>query len=134
MEMGQEALAARIRAEDIQMQVELDKLRNPLPSPSLESAFKPEEGEEGNEEKCNVMDVDIDAAEDAWDNEPMPAFMEETCGEVLDTTADFDTELTKYIKPEPGSEPDSSMLYEDSDTHYRKKPPEPSCLFLIPKR
>lgn len=55
--------------------------------------------------------------DDASDNESMPDFNEESLRGRIDTTADFDTELRKFIKPEPTSKPDphSFMLYENSD-------------------
>lgn len=107
METEQKSLAARIRAEDIQRQVELERIRNPPPSPS------PEPEEE------NDMNIEMDAvegADDASDNEVLPDFNEETPGENLDTTADFDTELMKFIKPDPEQpqpELDSSMFYQE---------------------
>ncbi|KAL9064936.1 MAG: hypothetical protein Q9161_008568 [Pseudevernia consocians] len=89
METEQNALAARIRAEDIQMQVELDRICNPPPSPSPEPLPVPEE-EERNNEGEHAMDFDMDAA----------------------------GELKKFIKSEPKVEPefDSSMLYEEPDS------------------
>ena len=66
------------------------------------------------------MDLDMDAAggtDDVLDNEAMPDFNEENPGEKMDTTADFDTELKKFIKSDPklGPELDSSMLYGQPD-------------------
>ena len=78
METEQKALAARIRAEDIQRQVELDRICNPPPSPSPEPISRPEK-EETNNEGENAMYFDMDAAggtDDVSDNEAMPDFNE----------------------------------------------------------
>ena len=134
LEKEQKALAARIRAEDIQRQVELDRIRNPPLSPSPEPVSEPEEGEGGaaKKEEDNAIKIETDAtgaADDASDNEIMPDFNEEIAGEILDATADFDTELKKFIKPDPDTEPEpepelgSTVSYEDSDTPSATKKP-----------
>ena len=130
MKTEQKALAARIRGEDIQRQVELGRIRNPpLPS-SPESVSEAEEEEEDNEEAIkqedSATDVDMGATEDsdnASENEAKPDFNEENVGERIDTAADFDTELKRFIKPEPISEPepDSFKLHEDSNPPSAKK-------------
>lgn len=134
LEREQKSLAARIRAEDIQRQVEFDRIRISPPSPSPEPVSEPEEeeGAEGKKEEDKAVKSDTDAAgvaDDASDNDMMPDFNEEIAGEILDTTADFDTELKKFIKPDPDPDPDpdpelgSTVFYEESDTPLATKKP-----------
>lgn len=52
-ETEQKALAARIRGEDIQRQVELDRIRNPPRSPSPEPVSEAEEAEEAHKDEDN---------------------------------------------------------------------------------
>lgn len=123
METEQKALAARIRAEDIQRQVELDRLRNLPASPSPEPFSEPEEEEGATEDKGNVDAIGSD--DDDSDNEAMPDFKEVTPGEKMDATADFDTELKKFIKPEPKPEcePTSFTLYEKREMPFETEKP-----------
>ncbi|CAF9928412.1 MAG: hypothetical protein ALECFALPRED_004052 [Alectoria fallacina] len=118
METEQKALAARIRAEDIQEQVELDRIRNPPPLLSSEPVSEPEEEKDAKQEEEDTMDFNMDATggtDDASDDEAMPDFNEKAPGEKIDTMADFDTELRKFIKPEPSPEPElnSFVLHEE---------------------
>ncbi len=127
-EREQKSLAARIRAEDIQRQVELDRIRISPPSPSPEPVSEPEEeeGAEAKKEEDNAIKLETDAtaaADDASDNEIMPDFNEEIAGESLDTTADFETELKKFIKPDPDPKLGSTVFYEESDTPLATKMP-----------
>lgn len=121
METEQKALAARIRAEDIQRQVELDRILRPPPSSSPEPVSEAEEEEEVQQEEEDRMDFNMDAtggADDASDDEAMPDFNEEAPGEKVDTMADFDTELKKFIKPEPSPEAELNLfvLHEEDDS------------------
>ncbi|CAD6574407.1 MAG: hypothetical protein ASARMPREDX12_006579 [Alectoria sarmentosa] len=121
METEQKALAARIRADDIQMQVELDRIRNPPPSSGPEPVSEAEEEKEAEQEEDDMMDFNMDAtggADDASDDEAMPDFNEEAPGERIDTMADFDTELKKFIKPESSPEPELNLLvlHEEDDS------------------
>ena len=126
METEQKALAARIRAEDIQREVELDRIRSPSPSPSQEAVSEPDAVKKAGDD---ATEFDMDAAggaNDDSDNEAMPDFNEESPGETIDATADFETELKKFIKPESGSqpEPQSFILYEENDpTPTTRDPP-----------
>lgn len=123
METEQKALAARIRAEDIQRQVELSRLGNPPPSPSPEPVSEPDEEDGAKKTEGNVDTTGSD--DDGSDNEAMPDFNEEIPGEKMDTTADFDTELKKFIKsePEPEPEPGSFMPYQETEMSLGTKQP-----------
>ena len=115
MEAEQKALAAKIRAEDIQTQVELARLRNPSPSPSQEAVS--ESGVVKKEEDDSIDSaMDAVSAYDDSDNEAMPDFNEEAPEEKVDLKADFEEELMKFIKPELESQPRPRSFppYEDN--------------------
>lgn len=95
------ALAARIREEDMKQQIQLERLRNPPaePTPELES----------DDEEMDFGDTDgadnTDGFDNASDDEALPDFTNKHDGEAaaVDAGADFDSELRKFVAPEPST-------------------------------
>lgn len=106
MEAEQKALSAKIRAEDIQTLVELDRLSNPPLSPSPKPDIMLEDDGEAQEEEDNVTDFDVDVGggtDDASDNEAVPDVIELFPGEGMNTTADWtqSQRSSPSLNPEP---------------------------------
>ncbi len=100
------ALAARIREEDIKQQVMLHRLRQPSPElhagSETEDAMDVDDREDHNNSPDHGGIEGQGDADDVSDNEA-PADFNENPGaavETVDTRADFDTELQKFIVPE----------------------------------
>ena len=116
------ALAARIREEDIRQQAELQRLNDPSPESTSQSEV--EDMMDIDEPKEEAEDDVLDNAHgegdgnDASDNEILPDFNEQrsTAASAVNTSADFETELQKFVVP--GPEPRSSIKSEPSHTQF----------------
>jgi len=87
----------------LKAQKEFERLRNlPLSPSPTPPPMSPE-----RLELATTLDCDIDGfdADGASDNEEMPDFNEQTAATLVDTTADFDTEIQQFILPDRHSEP-----------------------------
>ena len=116
------ALAARIREEDIKRQVELNRLReDPLSTQRSESesdhAMDVDDGDVDNDDYGNdgifdFGDVPAEPTADEGENEVRPDFIEDQDKPALtvDTNADFEDELQKFIIPEETSKSQKANL------------------------
>lgn len=100
------AFAARLKDEDLKAARELERLRDPPPAPTS-TPTPPASSPEKAAEPADYIDYDMDGFDDdgSSDNEAMPDFNDQTAATVLDTAADFDTEMSQFILPEHDPEP-----------------------------
>ena len=126
-------MAAKIKEEELQQYQRLRRLR----SPSLETVAeypKEDEMDLDDEHHDNIIDESGHASE-ASDNEVLPDFKESSQHEraIINTEADFDTELRKFIPSSPstligdpvGKSSDEDQFHQNGDTvHPTTEAPE----------